>query len=572
MTGTAKMIERASSRRCRRLALAAGLSLFAASAAQAQDVPPPPSGVAYGVTGAAEETPPPAEAPRSRRPRVRSEIRPYLEVVQVVSADLDGGDTLTYTSVAAGVDGRMQTRRVAVQASYRYQRNIEWSGDVGDRDVHSGLAVATVQIVPGVAQFDAGAVATRTGGQGRAFGVTDRDASVEVYSAYAGPSVSTQAGPVDVSANYRVGYVAVDDDSGAGVEDDHGDAVAHAANISAGMAPGRGRLPVGWGVNAGYQRTDSDGEFDHEFEGSYVRGDVVVPVSPTLAATAGVGYENIEASQRDMVRGADGAPVIGPDGEPVADRNAPRVLTYETDGIIYDAGVIWRPTIRTTLQARAGRRYGSTTLTGSLSHRFTPRLGMSVEVFDAVSTFSNSFINDLRNLPDNANFRRDPLTGGLGGCVFGNEPGRGVCLNRSLQSIRGNSFRARGASLVFSGSGRMWNWGAGANYTHRRYGRPADDGFDLLGGSTDEDFSVYATTGRSLTRTSDISFGVYASWFDTDEIGFDRVFSTGANATYSRSFMLDRLRMLAALGLYHTDDGEDASTVASGQLGLSYTF
>ncbi|MDQ4088325.1 MAG: hypothetical protein M3177_10010, partial [Pseudomonadota bacterium] len=104
-------------------------------------------------------------------------------------------------------------------------------------------------------------------------------ASVEVYSAYAGPSVSTQAGPVNVNAAYRLGYVAVDDDTGVGRgRDEHGNAVAHAATASAGVAPGP--LPVGVGVHAGYQRTDSDGEFDHEFEGAYVRAEVVVPVGP----------------------------------------------------------------------------------------------------------------------------------------------------------------------------------------------------------------------------------------------------------------------------------------------------
>src|SRR3712207_8384432 len=70
----------------------------------------------------------------TRRPP-RSTLFPYTTLFR-------SGDTLTYTSIAAGVDGRMQTRRVAVQMSYRYQRNIEWNGDVGDQDVHSGLAVA----------------------------------------------------------------------------------------------------------------------------------------------------------------------------------------------------------------------------------------------------------------------------------------------------------------------------------------------------------------------------------------------------------------------------------------------
>lgn len=547
--------------------LAAALAL-ALGAAPALAQTPPPAGASYGPPPAAQETP--APAPERRARSQRASIRPYLEIAQVVSADLDGGDTLTYTSVAAGVDGQVVTRRVSVAMSYRYQRNIEWEGEVGDTDIHSGVAVASVQVVPGVLNFDAGALATRTGGEGRVFGVTDRDASVEVYSAYAGPTLSTHVGPAALNAAYRLGYVAIDDDSPvAGPREDLDSATSHSATASIGMAPGR--LPVGWTVGAGYARSDSSGEFDHEFEGAYVRGDVVVPVSPTLAVTAGVGYEDLEASQLDIARDAGGAPVIGPDGLPVADPSR-RVLTYDLDGIIYDAGIIWRPSARTELQARAGHRYGGTTFVGSLSHQFSPHSGMTAVVYDSVETFGSLIVNDISGLPTNFNADRNPLTGELGGCVFGADPGSGLCLDRTLQSIRGATFRLRGASLVFSGERGLWSWGAGAGYAHRRYRRPDDPAFDLFGGSSDESFSLYAGLSRRLSRTSQLDLNAYASWFDSDLAGFDTVFGTGASASYSRSFLLERLRLLGAVGLFHSDDGNADSTVASGLLGLRYDF
>ena len=300
----------------RRLTLALGLA-FAASAAQAQDAPPS-SGVDYGAPvreGAA--------APESRRERRerRADIAPYLEVAQGISTEF-GGDTLTYTTLAAGVDGSVQTRRVTAVLSYRYDRLVEWNGNAGDTDTHSGIAAISAQVVPGAVNIEAGALATRTGGEGRAAGVTDRDESVEVYSAYAGPTLATHAGPVAINASYRLGYVAIDDDSVAGgPREDYDDAVAHSATASVGIAPGRS--PVGVTVGAGYARTDSGGEFDHQFEGAYVRGDVVVPVSPTLAFTAGVGYEDIQASQRDLVRDANGVPVLDVNGRPSADPAAP---------------------------------------------------------------------------------------------------------------------------------------------------------------------------------------------------------------------------------------------------------
>ena len=559
-------IELSAWRMIRRLGLAAGLTL-AAAAAQAQGLPPlagPPPPVAV-------EAPPEARAP-ARTPRVRSEIRPYLEVAQVLSADFNGGDVLTYTTAAAGVDGRIRTRRVTAAMSYRYERRIGWNGDVPDSDTHSGVAVLNADIVPGLLDFDAGALATRTAGEGRAFGVTGRDNAVNVYSAYAGPTLSTHVGPVSVNAAYRLSYVTVDDDRLAGARTEgYDDSMAHVATASVGMGPGR--LPVGWTVGAGYAREDSGGRFDQEYEAAYIRGDVVVPVSPTLALTAGVGYEHAQSTQLDIARDANGVPIIGPGGV-TPDPSRPRLLAYDFDGLIYDAGFIWRPSSRTELQARAGRRYGGTMVTASLQHRFNSGYGLSAQVYDSVQTFNNVLVNDLSNLPPDFEIERNPLTGGLGlgGCVFGTDPGSGGCFDRSLQSISGNSFRLRGANLLFSGSRRLWSFGAGAGYSHRRYHRPDALGFAAFAPSEDETWSLYGNVGRRLSRTSEANFNLFASWFDSDRADFDRVFSTGATLSYRRSFLIDRLQLMAALGLYHSSDDVLDSTVGSGVVGLRYTF
>lgn len=548
-----------------RLSLAIGLSLAAASA-HAQDAPPADDAAPAAESQADEQ----AESRPSRRTqRARTEVSAYLEVAQVLSADLDGGETLTYTSVAAGVDGRVQTRRVTAQMSLRYERNIEWNDNVGDRDVVSGLAVVNAQIVPGVVQLDAGAMATRTGGDGRVFGVTNRDSAVDVYGAYAGPTLSTHAGPLAINASYRLGYVKVDDHrAGGALNSDFDSATAHSATASIGMAPGP--LPFGWTVGAGYARENSGGRFRQRFEAMYVRGDVVVPIGSTFAVTAGVGYEDIEASQRDVLRDAGGVPVVGPGGGPVADPAAPRLLTYDLSGVSYDAGVIWRPSPRTELQARAGRRYGGTTVIGSLDHRFNEHQGLHVEVFDSVETFGNRLVSDIRGIGNNFDANRDPLTGGLSGCVFGAQGGSGGCFDRSLSAISGNSFRMRGGSLVFSGERGLWSYGVGAGYAHRRYNRPAVTGFASFAGE-DEVYSVYGQVARQLSRTSEINFDAFASWYDSD-VAADNVTTLGATLSYNRSFLLDRLRLLAALGLYRTDDGVDATTNASALGGLRYTF
>jgi hypothetical protein len=563
MMDMAMMTELARPRVLRRLSLAIALSL-AGTAAQAQDTPPPADDA-----GAAQAQEPQRNAREPRRSRrARTEISAYLEVAQVLSADLgNGGDTLTYTSLAAGADGQISTRRVTAQMSIRYQRNVEWNNGGVDSDVISGIAAVNAQIVPGALSFDAGAMATRTGGDGRVFGITNRDASVDLYSAYAGPTLSTNVGPLAVNAAYRLGYVKVNDHRAGGTLDsDFDDATAHSATASIGMAPGR--LPIGWTVGAGYARTDSGGRWDQRFEGMYVRGDLVFPVSPTLAVTAGVGYEDIEADQRDFARDAGGAPVIGPNG-PTPDPTRPRLLTYQLDGMMYDAGVIWRPSPRTELQLRAGRRYGGTTVAGSLDHRLNEHSGIHAEIFDSVDTFSNLVAGEVAGLPDQFDANRDPLTGGLSGCVFGGQGG-GRCFDRSLSAINGNSFRMRGGSLVFSGERGLWSYGVGAGYAHRRYNRPAIGSFAAFAGE-DDVYSIYGTVGRQLSRTSEVNFDAFASWYDSD-VNVGTVSTMGATVSYNRSFLLDRLQLMAALGLYHSDDGVEDSTNASASGGLRYTF
>jgi len=552
-----------------RLSLAIGLSLAAVTPAFAQDAPPPSGDRA----SSAEAEPQDGEGDErsSRRDsgpqRARTQVGAYLEISQVLSADLgNGGDTLTYTSVAAGVDGQIQTRRVTAQMSLRYEHNFDWNDNGVDSDVVSGIAMVNVQVVPGAVQLDAGAMATRTGGDGRVFGVTNRDAAVDVYSAYIGPTLSTHAGPIAINASYRLGYVKVDDHrAGATLNDDFDDSTAHSATASIGMSPGR--LPFGWTVGAGYVRENSGGRFRNRFEGRYVRGDVVVPIGATLAVTAGIGYEDIEASQRDLVRDINGFPVIGPGGV-TPDPNAPRLLTYDQSGMMYDGGVIWRPTPRTELQVRAGHRYGGTTVAGSFDHRFNENQGIHAEVFDTVGTFGHTLTTDVNGLPSNFDANRDPLTGGLSGCVFGQQGGR--CFDRSLARISGDSFRMRGGSLVFSGQRRLWSYGIGASYAHRRYSRPTVSGFGGVA-SEDEIYSVYGSVGRQLSRTSELNLDVFASWYDSD-VALDSVTTVGGTLSYNRSFLLDRLSLLAALGVYHSDDGTEDSTNASALGGLRYTF
>lgn len=492
---------------------------------------------------------------------------------------------LTYTAVAAGVDGRIRTRRVEAQISYRYERRIAWDKELADDDVHSGIAQARIQMVPNALSLDAGALAARSridhSGPAFAFAGVDDDRAAEVYSLYAGPTLSTRVGPLSVGAAYRLGYVHVDDHfrlqgadpGGRLVLDRFDSSVSHDLSASIGMGPGE--LPFGWTLGGGYVREDMN-RLDQRFEGGYVRGDLVVPVGPTLALTGGLGYEDMEASQRDILRDANGLPVLTSGGRLIADKTKPRLLAYDQSGLIWDVGVIWRPSRHTELQARGGRRYGDTTVTGSFEHRFNSRYGVRAEVYDGVSSFGRLVVNDLSGLPTNFQINRNPLgqnVGGIGGCVFGEEAGTGICFDDALQSIGTSNFRMRGANILFSGGRGPWSFGLGASYAHRKYLAPRlVAGRFTLDGVTDENLSVSANLGRALSRTSSLGFDAYATWFDSSLAGTSDAFGTGITASYYRTFLFDRLRAQAAIGLFTTDSGATDSTALTGLVGLRYTF
>jgi hypothetical protein len=433
-----------------------------------------------------------------------------------------------------------------------------------------------VQAAPGLS-VGAAAMAARSGGPGRTVGLTEFDETAQVFSATAGPTYSGEIGPLTVGAAYRLGYVAVDggdfgDDDLAGdpFDDRLEQSWAHNATASIGMGVGRGNLPFGWTVGAGYGRATS-GDLDNVFEAAFVRGDIVYPVSPTLALTAGVGYENIDSSQSDVLRDANGLPVvIG--GRLVADPNRPRLRGFGSSGLIYDAGLIWRPNPRTELQARAGRRYGGTTLTGSLRHQFRRGAALNAAVYDSVGTAATEIVSDVNSLPDNFQVNRNPLTGAFDGCVFGEDPGTGICFDDAMQSLGNNAFRARGANLTFSGSRGLWGWGVGAGYSHRRYTALVSGDITSIDPRTDQSFVLNANATRRLSRTSGVSLDAVASWYDTERPLTDQVFSTGLTGSYYRNLMWQRLRFHAALGIFYTDTGPIDSTVASALVGLRYSF
>ena len=201
------------------------------------------------------------------------------------------------------------------------------------------------------------------------------------------------------------------------------------------------------GVGAGWNRQDIS-NLDQRIDDRYVRGDVTLPVSPNVALVGGVGYEDVEVSSRDALRDADGEPIIGSDGRLVTDESGPRQIAYETDGLIWDVGVMWRPSNRTSLEAHVGRRYGSTTYYGSLSYAPSVNSSLNVSVYDNITGFGGQLTNALDLLGSDFQAARNPISGDLGGCVIGAEGNN--CALAQLNSLRSSGIpqsRYRGQLL-----------------------------------------------------------------------------------------------------------------------------
>lgn len=511
--------------------------------------------------------------------QAKHEVHPYIEVEQVLDADFNnGGDTVTYTALAAGIDGSVSNRRVEATVSYRYEHRLSYNDDFGDEDIHSGLARARIALAPEVLTLEAGAIATRARSdiRGDAPIILTRGNSniTQVYGFYGGPALSTHAGPIEIGASYQFGYVKVEERGpvllapGQPRLDSYDSSSVH--NVSASIAMPSGELPFGWTISAGYQREDAS-QLDQRFEGKYVRGDVTVPVSPTLALTAGAGYEDLKATERAPLFNPDGSPVVDGNGRFVTDPNSPRLLALDIDGLIYDAGVIWRPNRRTTLQVRAGHRYGGTAVTGSLEYRMSTHSGLYVGVYDGIESFGRSLTRSLAALPTSFETSRNPLTGDFNRCVFGPNPGTGGCLDDTFQSVVTSNYRARGVSLLYSSVRGPWSLGLGAGYHQRKYLAPTG-AFFSVDRVKDESWVVQGRLGRRLSRNSDIELDLYADWYESGLPGAGSVAAYGGTGSYYYQFG-GGLSARAAAGLFavNRDGFEDD---LSGQLlvGARYEF
>ncbi len=509
--------------------------------------------------------------------RTQRIVQPYIEVGQVVSAELSpGDDVLTFTQIAAGVDINVQGRNSGAAVSLRYERNIAYDDNALDTDTVSGIARGTLGVIPGALSLEAGALASRTradgGGAVTSNPLVREDAEARIYSAYAGPSLNTRVGDVGVQGVARVGYNRFETDNAlvnqqGNVVDAFDDSVTYMGQLRAATRPGE-PLPVGLAVTAGGFQEDI-ANLDQRVRDLYVRGDVTVPLTESLALVAGAGYEDVEISSRDALRDANGAPVIGTDGRFVTDSSAPRQIAFAVDGLLWDVGVLWRPSSRTSLQAAVGRRYDSTTYYGTFTYVPNERSAFALAAYDGVSGFGGVLNNGLARLDSDFEAIRNPVTGDFGGLVSGTQ---GQALVGALGSVRSAAFRGRGVNASYQRQMGRTTAAFGAGYDRRTFIAAAGSVLAPLNGVTDEAYYITGGLSRNIGPNANIATNAYVNWFDGAGVNNDAT-AAGVSAAYSQS-ITQRLTGRAAISVDYVDSEFTAQdfAFATALVGLRYDF
>lgn len=503
-------------------------------------------------------------------------VQPYIEVSQLLTAELSpGDDVLTFTQIAAGLDLNAQGRNSGASVSVRYERNIGY-GDVADSDTISGVARGYISVIPQAVTFEAGALASRTrldGGGSIATNpfVSDNSTS-EFYGVYAGPSLATNIGPVNIAGLAQVGYNRFESDSGTADIDGNpvdffDDSVTYNGQISASTRAGS-VLPVGLSASAAVFQEDIS-NLDQRVRDIYARVDVTVPLTPSLAVVGAVGYENTEVSSRDAVRDDLGNPVFGDDGRLITDPSSPRIVAFDVDGFLWDVGVLWRPSSRTSLGAYVGRRYDSTTYYGDFTYAPSSRNALAVSVYDGISGLGGPQNAALSGLSSDFTAFRNPVTGDFDGLVAG-EDGSGLI--NSLGSIRSAAFRNRGVNVTYQHQIGRLTAALGAGYNRRTFIAAEGTALEDIDGLTDESYFITGGLARDFGTNASAQLNSYISWFDAGTPNGD-LNAMGISASYSQ-LIANRLSARAAVALDYFDSdfsAEDFAT-ASALLGLRYDF
>lgn len=522
-----------------------------------------------GIAGAGLAVPAAAERPK---------IIPFLDIEQFAQQQLKGaGDSVTYTEVSTGVQAEFKTRRVVSSIAYRFARRIPEAGDTQASSSHDGLARVSLQVVKDLLALDAGAIAThaRVDPSGAAPQTNTGTAAnlTQVFGYYAQPALAHQFGEVGVSASYRFGYVVTQGSdapplAGFPRVDRFQSSTNHQADFGIGMK--RSSLPFDWSIRGQFESEHATQLAQH-YKAGNISGEVVVPLFASVAAVGSVGYQATRTSERSSLLDANGLPVTDSRGRFITDPNSPRTLTYDVKGIVGDGGIIWRPSRRTRLEARAGYRYDDLSLTGVFEYQPGPRSGMTLIIFDRIDSFGRGVTGGIAQAPAAFDPSQIDSSSGYQSCLFGKQKGSGSCLSGTLGSATASAYHNRGGNFIYTYRMRETQINFAIGYARRDYiDLPGSPG--SLDGVVDQSIFVQGEIGRQLTRNSGVTFSFTGNLFKNGQVGASDVLSGAINGGYYQSFGRG-LRAQASVGVEASkQDGAPADVTSRAQLGMRYQF
>lgn len=507
----------------------------------------------------------------------RLELVPFADIRQTGIATLKGDrdDSVTYTELSTGLAARTNTRRIVASLGYVFSYRIAEAGRNEKSSQHNGEGRVQIELIKNMLTIEGGGLATQSrvdaGGASQQFANVSNNNLTQTYSGYIQPVTRHHVGDLDLTASYRFGYVKNEGRSpnALGVPTDRFDSSTNQTGLlQAGM--GIGALPFEWTLSGQYQREDASA-LDQKFLSYTATLQVKVPIADTVAFVASSGYEtNRQSTAQELIDPLTGVPVIDSSGRFVADPTKPRVLTYDQEGLIGDAGVIWRPSRRTRLEARVGRRYGGLTYSGLLEMQPDEQTTLNVIVSDRLNSFGRSVTNGLASAPVQLDFNNNDPQTAYQTCLFGVR-GNGTCLGGALGQAAATSYRDRSLTAIYTHRLKRLSISLGGGYTRRTY---IDDPNSLfsLDGVVDQLFYMQGSGTLAMSRDAGLSFAFSANWFKNGQVGVGDVISYSVNTTYYR-LLFRNLRAEASLGLESSkQDGSTADMSGRAQLGVHYDF
>jgi len=554
-------------------------ALTYANPGSSDDVATAPDGTTAAAADGANAPAPYAAPGSGGKKRKRTRIVSYLEVDQTIYDQISPQqEVLTYTTLAAGVDAVIDTHSTTGIATIRYEHHFSETRGQGGSDTFTGIARTQTQIVPHTLTFDFGGLATRSaigpGGSTYLNPVDNVGSIYQIWSLYGGPSLSTHAGILGIKGSYDVGYSEIDQirayvPAGGGAPVDvFGHSLTQQGSASVGVRPGE-VLPFGVALLGNYLREDMS-NLDERLIDERVGVQVTQPVTRDLALVGDVGWEKVQVAQRNAEVDANGNPIVAGNGQYVTNPNSPRQIAYQTDGLSWDVGVVWRPSKRTMASAFIGQRYDSTTYYGSFFHAPDSRSTINVSVFDGIYGFGSGLLTALQALPTDFTVTRDPFSGNVGGCFLGSTGGS--CVTGVLGSANAAVFRARGVNAAYAVTFGRLTFNVGAGYISRRFLTAADTVLASENGALDQTWYVDAGLGGQIDRQTRFTLSGFVSLYHTDELAIGDTGDWGVNGMLIHR-LTDRLVGTAAVEVLGVNPQISPDQLeALGQLGLRYNF